>query len=103
MAFFTHPNGALLALLLAVTTVYLAHKRLRAGTLALIATPYLAIGAGWALYIAQSPADFWPSFWVTQAVADPPSRRRWRRSGWRFRTDIWITTGWRSGRQQADG
>ena len=62
MAFFTHPNGALLALILAVTMVYLAHKRLRAGTLVLVATPYLAIGAGWALYIAQSPSDFLAQF-----------------------------------------
>jgi hypothetical protein len=62
MAFFTHPNGALLGLILAVTTVYLDHKRMRAGTLALAVAPYVAIGAGWALYIAQSPADFLAQF-----------------------------------------
>ncbi len=62
MAFFTHPNGALLAMLLAATTVYFDRKRVRAGALALQAIPYLAIGAGWALYIAQSPADFRDQF-----------------------------------------
>jgi 4-amino-4-deoxy-L-arabinose transferase-like glycosyltransferase len=62
MAFFTHPNGALLALILAVTTLYFDRRRVRFGTVALAAIPYLAIGAGWALYIAQSPADFVAQF-----------------------------------------
>ena len=62
MAFFTHPNGALLALILAVTTLYFDRRRVRFGTVALAAVPYLAIGAGWALYIAQSPADFVAQF-----------------------------------------
>ena len=62
MALFTHPNGGLLGLILAVTTLYFDHKRVRAGTIALAAIPYLTIGAGWALYIAQSPADFAAQF-----------------------------------------
>jgi hypothetical protein len=61
MAFFTHPNGVILAVILAVTTVYF-DKRVRFGTVALAAIPYLAIGAGWALYIVRSPADFAAQF-----------------------------------------
>ncbi len=62
MAVFTHPNGVMLALILAVTTLYADRKQVRPGTVALAALPYLAIGAGWALYIAQSPADFLTQF-----------------------------------------
>jgi 4-amino-4-deoxy-L-arabinose transferase-like glycosyltransferase len=62
MAFFTHPNGVMLALILAVTTLYCDRKKVRPGTVVLAALPYLAIGAGWALYIAQSPADFLTQF-----------------------------------------
>jgi hypothetical protein len=61
-AFFTHPNGAVLALILAIATLYFDRRRVRFGTIALAAVPYLAIGAGWALYIAQSPADFVAQF-----------------------------------------
>ncbi len=69
MAFFTHPNGVMLALILAVTTLYCDRKRVRPGTVALAALPYLAIAAGWALYIAQSPADF-----VTQFLGNAGGR-----------------------------
>ena len=62
MAFFTHPNGVMLVLILAATTLYFDRGRIQIGTLALAAVPYLAIGAGWALYIAQSPADFLAQF-----------------------------------------
>jgi len=62
MAFFTHPNGAMLALILAVTTLYFDRRRVRVSTVALAAIPYVAIGAGWALYIARSPADFVAQF-----------------------------------------
>ena len=49
-------------MILAATTLYLDCTRVRARTAALAALPYLAIGAGWALYIAQSPADFLAQF-----------------------------------------
>jgi 4-amino-4-deoxy-L-arabinose transferase-like glycosyltransferase len=62
MAFFTHPNGVMLVLILAATTLYFDRGRVRIATVALAAIPYLAIGAGWALYIAQSPADFLAQF-----------------------------------------
>jgi len=62
MAFFTHPNGVMLALILAVTTLYFDRALVRAHTVALAALPYAAIGACWALYIAQSPADFLAQF-----------------------------------------
>jgi hypothetical protein len=61
-AFFTHPNGALPALLLAITTVYLDRKRLRPAVIPVAALPYLAIGGAWALYIAQAPSDFKAQF-----------------------------------------
>ncbi len=57
-AVFTHPNGALLALLLAVTTLVLDRKRIGIAAIAVAALPYLAIGAGWGLYIAQDPGAF---------------------------------------------
>lgn len=57
-ACFTHPNGALLALLLAVTTLYLDRRRLRVALVATAAVPYLAMAAGWGVYIAQDPAAF---------------------------------------------
>lgn len=62
MAVFTHPNGVMLILILAATTLYFDRKKVRPGTVVLAAFPYLAIGAGWALYIAQSPADFLAQF-----------------------------------------
>ena len=62
MAFFTHPNGVMLALILAATILYFDRKKVRPGTVVLAALPYLAIGSGWALYIAQSPSDFLTQF-----------------------------------------
>jgi hypothetical protein len=62
MSFFTHPNGLMLVLILLAATLYFDRRRIRATTLAIAAVPYLAIGAGWALYIAQSPADFIDQF-----------------------------------------
>src|ERR1017187_2693727 len=62
MALFTHPNGVMLVLILAATTLYFDRNRVRLGTVAVAAIPYLAIGAGWALYIAQEPADFLAQF-----------------------------------------
>jgi hypothetical protein len=61
-ACFTHPNGALTALLLALTTVYLDRKRVGAATVALAAIPYLVLGAAWGIYIAQDPAAFRAQF-----------------------------------------
>jgi hypothetical protein len=55
---FSRIRTASLALILAATTLYFDRQRVRIGTVALPAVPYLVIGAGWALYIAQSPADF---------------------------------------------
>ena len=57
-AFFTHPNGALLVLLLAVTTLYLDRKRLNVATVAIASAPYLLLAAGWGLYISEDPAAF---------------------------------------------
>ncbi len=58
MACFTHPNGVLLVLILLATTLYFDHHRIRIGTVAIAAIPYLVGAAGWGLYAAQSPADF---------------------------------------------
>jgi hypothetical protein len=62
MSFFTHPNGVMLVLILSVTTLYFDRARVRIATVAMAALPYLAIGAGWAMYIAKSPADFVAQF-----------------------------------------
>lgn len=62
MACFTHPNGALLALILAGTTLYFDRQRIHFGTVAIAAIPYLAGAAGWGLYAAQSPPDFVAQF-----------------------------------------
>lgn len=61
-ACFTHPNGALPALLLAMTTVYLDRKRIRVATVAVAAVPYLVLGAAWGVYIAQDPVAFRAQF-----------------------------------------
>src|SRR5450759_5323441 len=58
MACFTHPNGALLALILLATTLYFDRRRIRIGTVAMALIPYLVGAAGWGLYAAQSPPDF---------------------------------------------
>jgi hypothetical protein len=71
MAFFTHPNGVMLVLILAATTLYFDRGRVRIVTVATAAVPYLAIGAGWALYIAQSPADFLAQFLGNAADRGP--------------------------------
>ena len=57
-AFFTHPNGALLVLLLLLTTLYLDRKRLGFDTIAVAAAPYLLMAAGWGLYINEDPTAF---------------------------------------------
>jgi hypothetical protein len=71
MAFFTHPNGLMTALILAATTLYFDRRRVGIGTMAMAAIPYLALGAGWALYIAQSPADFVAQFLSNAADRGP--------------------------------
>jgi hypothetical protein len=62
MSFFTHPNGLMLVLILLATTLYFDRRRIRISTVALAAVPYLSMAAGWALYIARSPADFAAQF-----------------------------------------
>jgi 4-amino-4-deoxy-L-arabinose transferase-like glycosyltransferase len=71
MAFFTHPNGVMLVLILACTTICFDRRRVRIPVLAIAAIPYLAIGAGWALYITQSPADFVAQFLGNAADRGP--------------------------------
>ena len=71
MAFFTHPNGVMLALILAGTTLYFDRRRVRVPAIAMAAIPYLAIGGGWALYIARSPADFLAQFLGNAADRGP--------------------------------
>ena len=62
LAFFTHPNGLLLVLILLCTTLYLDRKRFRISTVAIAAAPYVAIAAAWTLYILQKPEDFITQF-----------------------------------------
>jgi len=69
MAFFTHPNAVMPVLLLCCTTLYFDRSKVSFGAIALAAIPYLTIAAGWAAYIAQSPADF-----VTQFLGNAAGR-----------------------------
>jgi hypothetical protein len=62
LALFTHPNGIILVLILAVTTLSLDAKRLRIPHLALALAPYFALAAGWCVYILQRPGDFVAQF-----------------------------------------
>lgn len=55
---FTHPNGALLEILLICTILYYDRQRIRIQALVVAALPYLVAAAGWGLYIAHSPGDF---------------------------------------------
>jgi Dolichyl-phosphate-mannose-protein mannosyltransferase len=70
-AFFTHPNGALLVLLLVCTTLYLDRGKLRLRLLPVAAIPYIVIGAGWGVYIAQDPAAFRAQFFGNAAGRGP--------------------------------
>ena len=99
MAFFTHPNGVMLVLILAATTLYFDRRRVRIGTVALAAVPYLAIGAGWALYIAQSPADFLAQFLGNAGGRGPTITTPLAALAWRSRTAIWTVSGWPHGLQ----
>jgi hypothetical protein len=69
--FFTHPNGALPALLLICTAVYMDRAKLRAALLPAAALPYFVIGAAWGVYIAQAPADFRAQFLGNAADRGP--------------------------------
>ena len=71
MACFTHPNGALLVLILLATTLYFDRRRIRIGTAAMAAIPYLAGAASWGLYAAQSPPDFVAQFLGNAADRGP--------------------------------
>ena len=71
LAFFTHPNGVMPALILAISTLYFDRAKVRLTTVALAAVPYLAIAGLWALYIAQSPADFMTQFLGNAAGRGP--------------------------------
>lgn len=71
MAFFTHPNGVMLVGILAVTTLYFDREKVRFSTLCLAAIPYLVLGSGWAMYIAQSPGDFRAQFLGNAADRGP--------------------------------
>lgn len=69
LACLAHPNGLVLLLILACTTLYLDRKRVRIRTVPIAATPYLALGAAWVLYILQKPEDF-----VTQFLGNARGR-----------------------------
>lgn len=62
LALFTHPNAVVLVLILVCTMYYFDWQRVRPSTLLLAVAPYLVLGAGWALYILQNPADFTAQF-----------------------------------------
>jgi hypothetical protein len=62
LAFFTHPNGIMLVLILVASTFYLDWKRVRIPVAAIAAVPYLVIAAGWAPYILKQPGDFVAQF-----------------------------------------
>jgi hypothetical protein len=62
LAFFTHPNGIMLVLILVASTLYLDWKRVGIPVAAIAAVPYLVIAAGWGLYILQQPGDFVAQF-----------------------------------------
>jgi hypothetical protein len=62
IAVFSHPNGAVPALLLVLATLYFDRRGLTFGAAALGALPYLVFAAGWGLYIAQDPAAWRAQF-----------------------------------------
>ncbi len=103
MAFFTHPNGAMLALILAVTTLYFDRRRVRFGTVALAAFRTSQSAPDGRCTSRRVRPIFWRSFWATPAAAGPPSQLPSRRCGWRSRTAIWTATGWLRGRREPDG
>jgi 4-amino-4-deoxy-L-arabinose transferase-like glycosyltransferase len=67
-AFFTHPNGGIMAFLgLAFFTVYFDRRAVRLHHVALAAAPYLAGAAGWGLYVLEDPAAFRAQFFSAAA------------------------------------
>jgi hypothetical protein len=64
-AVFTHPNAALVVLMMAVLAWRFDRQKIRScgwRDLAVAAAPYLILGFFWSLYILQSPADFRAQF-----------------------------------------
>ena len=68
-ALFTHPNATMLVAMLIAATFYFDRKRISGSVVAVAAAPYLAIAAGWGLYILQKPGDF-----VTQFLGNAGDR-----------------------------
>lgn len=62
IAFFSHPNAAVPALLLVLATLSLDWRRLTLAAPFLAAIPYLVFAGGWAVYIAQDPAAWRAQF-----------------------------------------
>jgi hypothetical protein len=69
MAVFTHPNGAVPALLLVLATWHLDRRRLTLTAAVPAAVPYLLLAAGWGVYIAQDP-----SAWRAQFLSNASGR-----------------------------
>ena len=69
IAVFSHPNGVLPALLLVLAMLHFDWQRLTLGEAVLAIAPYLALGTGWGLYIAQDPAA-----WRAQLLGNASGR-----------------------------
>jgi len=69
---FSHPNGALPALLLVLATLYFDRRRLTLAAAAIAVVPYLVFGGGWAVYIAQDPAA-WRAQFLGNATGRGPT------------------------------
>ena len=98
MAIFTHPNGVMIALILAVTTLYFdraqgARRDRRAGRRAL---PRDRQRMGHCTSRRVRPIS-WPNSSATRRGAGPASPHRWPPCAWKSRTAIWTTSGWRHG------
>ena len=69
-AFFTHPNGGIMAFLaLVFFALYFDRRALRPVHAAMAVLPYLAGGVAWGIYVLQDPAAFRAQFFST-AVAN---------------------------------
>jgi 4-amino-4-deoxy-L-arabinose transferase-like glycosyltransferase len=89
LATFAHPNGAFAAAALLLTMLWLDRGRMRLLTLLWVSAPYLLLGAFWAIFCMQAPADYLAQISASTAGrgSDIPAPWRgvWRELNGRFR------------------
>jgi hypothetical protein len=74
----THPHGIFAVITLGIAMIWLDRDRLRLATGVLVAAPYLALCAVWAIYLARAPGDFVTQFSANSAGRSDDLLKPWR-------------------------